>query len=84
MNSQLITVIITLQQRNKIYNIEVDPSTKVQELIDEFREMLKPLGTEKLVLWYNNNPLRLEKTFEEQGIRKGSTMNLFIETQGGL
>ncbi|CAK63435.1 unnamed protein product (macronuclear) [Paramecium tetraurelia] len=82
--NQAITVIITFAQKNKVYNIEIDPLTKVQELINEFHEMLHPAGNEKIQLKYQGTQLRPNQTFEEQGVRKGTQIELLVETQGGL
>ncbi|CAD8201933.1 unnamed protein product [Paramecium pentaurelia] len=83
-NNQSITVIITYAQKNKVYNIEIDPSTKVQELINEFYEMLHPNGQEKIILKYQGTQLNPNGTFEEQKVRKGTQIDLLVETQGGL
>ncbi|CAD8126840.1 unnamed protein product [Paramecium sonneborni] len=82
--SQSITVIITYAQKNKVYNIEIDPTTQVQELINEFQEMLQPNGQEKIILKYQGQQLFPNKTFDQQNVKKGTQIELLIETKGGL
>ncbi|CAD8125434.1 unnamed protein product [Paramecium sonneborni] len=82
--NQLIVVIITWSQKNKIYNIEIDPKTMVSDLQKELAEMFENIIPEQITLNYAGEILQPKETLEQKNIKKGAQIEMLIQRLGGF
>ncbi|CAD8128151.1 unnamed protein product [Paramecium sonneborni] len=80
--NQNITLLISCQEKGKIYNIEIDADSLVEELIAEFTELLNA-SNQSVSFLYHQRRLEPKQSFRSQGVVKGSQLELILKHHGG-
>ncbi|CAD8057275.1 unnamed protein product [Paramecium primaurelia] len=83
MASKEIQIILSYKAKSKIYQVQVDTESLVQELISEMHSILQPGNQQILVLYLNNAILDPKKQLKDYNIVKGSQIEIIITTNGG-